>query len=126
MTLHKRIWKEKPGCLTSNQISTLVEALGKGSNDPSLLSDLEGCGPVANLEAAFARIAGTKFALSLSSGTAAIHAALIASGVGPGDEVIVTPYSWPQSVAPVLFTGATPVFADIDNKNLNLDPESVK
>jgi perosamine synthetase len=50
----------------------------------------------------------------------------MALGIGPGDEVIVTPYTWGQSVAPVLFTGATAVFADIDSKTLTLAPNSVE
>jgi len=116
---------ESPGCMTLPQISALKNALKIAGNDPSLLCDLEGCGPVFELEREFALICGTRFALAVSSGTAAIHAALLASGIGPGDEVIVTPYSWPQSVAPVIFSGATPVFADIDPLTLNLDTESV-
>jgi dTDP-4-amino-4,6-dideoxygalactose transaminase len=116
---------ESPGCMTLPQISALKNALKIAGNDPSLLCDLEGCGPVSELEREFALICGTRFALAVSSGTAAIHAAFLAAGVGPGDEVIVTPYSWPQSVTPVIFSGATPVFADIDPLTLNLDPESV-
>lgn len=115
-----------PGCMSPHQVANLRKAVERAEQDPSLLSDLEGCGPAAKLEAAFATVCGTKYALAVSSGTAAIHAALLAAGLGPGDEVIVTPYSWPQSVAPVLFTGATPVFADIDPETLNIDPESVR
>ncbi|MDI6755025.1 MAG: DegT/DnrJ/EryC1/StrS family aminotransferase [Thermodesulfobacteriota bacterium] len=115
----------KPGCFTRAQIDRLKEVVLKSGEDPSLVSDLEGCGPIARLEEAFARVAGTRFALALSSGTAAIHSALLAAGVGYGDEVIVTPYSWPQSISPVLFTGAIPVFADIDPLTFNIDPESV-
>ncbi len=69
---------------------------------------------------------GGKYALALSSCTAALHTALMALGIGPGDEVIVSPYTWGQSVAPVLFTGATAVFADIDPNTLTLDPASVE
>jgi len=111
--------------MTQRQIKAIQDCLKRACKDPSLLCDLEGCGPVAELETEFARICGTRFALAVSSGTAAIHTALLASRIGPGDEVIVTPYSWEQSVAPVLFTGATAVFADIDPHTLNLDPESV-
>jgi len=100
--------------------------LQKAGEDPSLLCDLEGCGVVSKLENEFERICGTRFALAVSSGTAAIHAALLACDIGPGDEVIVTPYSWAQSVSPVLFSGATPAFADIDPQTLSLDPVSVK
>ena len=120
----KKKWFGKAGCMTQTQISSLKDALIRADKDPSLLCDLEGCGPVAELEKEFARICGTRFALAVSSGTASIHTALLASGVGPGDEVIVSPYSWEQSVSPVLFIGATPVFADIDSRTLNMDPES--
>jgi dTDP-4-amino-4,6-dideoxygalactose transaminase len=118
-------WTENPGCMSSEQIRVLSEALQKVNSDPSLFSGIEGTGPVADLEQAFALVCGTKYALALSSGTAAIHAALLATGTGPGDEVIVTPYSWPQSVDPVFFTGAKAVFADIDPETFNLDPDSV-
>jgi perosamine synthetase len=111
--------------MSSAQKKSLADALRVAGADPHLLCDLEGCGPVAELEEAFTEVCGVPFALAVSSGTAALHAALLAAGVGPGDEVIVTPYSWPQSVAPVIFTGATPVFADIDPKTLNIDPEKV-
>ncbi len=100
--------------------------LKKAGKDPSLLCDLEGCGIVSELEDAFARVCGTRFGLAVSSGTAAIHAAMLACDIGPDDEVIVTPYSWAQSVSPVLFSGATPVFADINPQTLNLDPVSVQ
>lgn len=115
----------KPGCMSQAQIQELKKALRRAGEDPSLLCDLEGCGPVTALEIEFSRICKTRFALAVSSGTAAIHTALLASGIGPGDEVIVSPYSWPQSVAPVIFTGAKPVFADINPHTLNLDPVSV-
>ncbi|MCK5228776.1 MAG: DegT/DnrJ/EryC1/StrS family aminotransferase, partial [Desulfobulbaceae bacterium] len=69
---------------------------------------------------------GVYHVLAFSSGTATIHIALLAAGVGPGDEVIVSPYSWGQSVVPVLFAGATALFADIHPKTLCLDLESVK
>jgi perosamine synthetase len=116
----------KAGCLSREQTTALYEELSLSADNPSILSDLEGCGPVARLEEAFANLCGTHYALALSSGTAAIHAALLAAGVGPGDEVIVSPYSWSQSVSPVLFTGATPIFADIDEGTLNLHPDSVR
>ena len=116
----------QPGCLSRRQIEALITTLEReGTTNPSLLSDLEGCGPVANLEKAFAKAVNVKYALTVSSGTAAIHTALLAAGIGPGDEVIVTPYSWPQSVSPVLFTGASPVFADIDPETFNIDSDCV-
>ena len=95
------------------------------TDDPSLLSDLEGCGPVAELEKAFAALCRRRYALAVSSGTAAIHTALLAARIGPGDEVITSPYSWPQTLSPTLFVGATPAFPDVYFGTRHLNPESV-
>jgi len=116
----------RAGRFTPLQVKRLVEAARAGKENPSYLSDLEGAGPIAELERAMARVLDVRHVLALSSCTAAIHTALLAMGIGPGDEVIVSPYSWGQSVAPVLFTGATAVFADIDPDTLCLDPASVQ
>lgn len=115
----------KPGCISCNQVRALKAVLDGMAEDPSLLCDLEGCGPVARFEQRFAEVCGVEYALAVSSGTAAIHTALLALEVGPGDEVISSPYSWPQTISPVLFAGATLVFADIDARTLHLDPVSV-
>ena len=116
---------DRIGCISFAQEKLLRQALCNYDSNPSLLCDLEACGPVAELEKRFAELCGTRYALALSSGTAAIHSALLAADVGAGDEVIVTSYSWSQSVSPVLFCGATPVFADIDPSTCNIDPFSV-
>lgn len=68
---------------------------------------------------------GYQHAVALNSGTSALHLALLAWGIGPGDEVIVTPYTFVASVNVVLAVGATPVFADIDRTTYCLDPTSV-
>jgi perosamine synthetase len=112
--------------LNSAQRRALIRAIKRASCDASYLSSIAGSGPVEEFEEAFAKATGGKYALALSSCTAALHTALMAIGIGPGDEVIVSPYTWGQSVAPVLFTGATAVFADIDSKTLTLDPGSVE
>lgn len=117
--------KTNNGGWTHNQVRALRMMLDRGRRDPSQLCDLEGSGPVGRLERAFADHCRRRYALAVSSGTAALHTALMACGIGQGDEVIVTPYSWPQSVAPVLHAGATPVFADIDPASLNMDADSV-
>jgi dTDP-4-amino-4,6-dideoxygalactose transaminase len=83
-------------------------------------------GPRAEeLERRFAEYVGAKHALAVSSGTAAMHLALVALGIGPGDEVITTPLTWPATANAVVHTGATPVFADIRDSDLNIDPERV-
>ncbi len=81
---------------------------------------------VHEFENAFAEMNGTKHAIAVSSGTGAIHAALIAARIGPGDDVVVTPHSFIGSVTPVLHAGARPVFADIDQRTFNLTAESIE
>lgn len=77
---------------------------------------------VAEFERAFAAYIGVKHAIAVNSGTAALHAALLAHGIGPGDEVITSPFTFIASANSILFTGAKPVFADIDPATYNLDP----
>jgi len=114
------------GRFTSRQVEAVIAAALKGMDSAHFLSGLEGTGPIGKIEEKMAAHLGVRHTLALSSGTAALHAALLALNIGPGDEIIVTPYSWGQSVAPVLFCGATAVFADIDKNTLCLDPVSVK
>jgi dTDP-4-amino-4,6-dideoxygalactose transaminase len=77
----------------------------------------------AELERRFAEYAGAKHALAVTSGTAAMHLALVALGVGPGDEVITTPITWPATANVIVHVGARPVFADVREEDLNIDPE---
>jgi perosamine synthetase len=79
-----------------------------------LRSDFLTQGPkVAEFEEAFAAKVGAKYAVAVNSGTAALHACMVALGVGPGDEVIVPPITFTATVNCVLFVGGTPVFADV-------------
>src|SRR6266702_2244225 len=79
----------------------------------------------AELERRFAEYVGAKHCLAVASGTAALHLSLLALGVGPGDEVITTPISWPATANVIVHTGATPVFADAREGDLTIDPERV-
>lgn len=76
-------------------------------------------------EQAFAKYCGTQYAVAFNSGTAAIHAGLYALGIGPGDEVITSPFTFVASANPILMQGAKVVFADIREEDFNLDPEEV-
>ena len=78
---------------------------------------------VKEFEQRFAEYCGTKHAVAVSSGTAALHVALLAHGIGPGDEVITTPFTFIASANSVLFTGAKPVFCDIVEDTFNIDPD---
>jgi perosamine synthetase len=88
-----------------------------------LRSDWLTTGPkVGEFEEAFAARVGAAFAVSVSSGTAALHAAAFAAGLGAGDEAITTPLTFAATANCVLYQGATPVFADVSADTLNLDP----
>ena len=79
----------------------------------------------AELERRMAEFLEAEHVLALASGTAALHLSLVALGVGPGDEVITTPITWPATANVVVHAGATPVFADVRDDDLNIDPERV-
>jgi perosamine synthetase len=79
---------------------------------------------LAEFEEAFAASVGARFASAVSSGTAALHLALRGVGVGPGAEVITSPFSFVASANVAVYEGARPVFADIDPVTLNLDPRA--
>jgi len=81
---------------------------------------------VFKFEEEFARYVGVKYAVSTNSGTDALHIALLALGVGPGDEVITTPASFVASANCALHAGAKPVFADIDIRTYTLDPSEAE
>ncbi|MCP9485798.1 MAG: DegT/DnrJ/EryC1/StrS family aminotransferase [Gaiellaceae bacterium MAG52_C11] len=79
----------------------------------------------ALLEERMAEYLEARHVLAVASGTAAMHLALVALGVGPGDEVITTPITWPATANVVVHAGATPVFVDVRESDLNLDPELI-
>jgi dTDP-4-amino-4,6-dideoxygalactose transaminase len=81
---------------------------------------------VENFETKFAEYIGTNHAIATSSGTTAIHIALMATGIQSGDEVITTPFTFYATATPILFCGAIPVFVDIDPRTFNIDPTKIE
>jgi dTDP-4-amino-4,6-dideoxygalactose transaminase len=79
----------------------------------------------AELERRMAEYLEAKHVLAVSSGTAALHLGLLGVGVGPGDEVITTSITWPATANVIVHCGATPVFADVRESDLNIDPDHV-
>lgn len=103
--------------LSTKQINSVVSVLRSGHIVE---------GPVVSrLETELAAYCKAKHVVAVNSGTAALHCALYAAGVGPGDEVITTPFSFVATANPILFMGAKVVFADINPNDYNLDPASV-
>lgn len=92
-----------------------------------LKSDFLTTGPkIAEFEQTVADYVGAKYAVAISNGTSALHAACFAAGIEPGDEVITTPLTFAASANCVLYCGGTPVFADVDPKTYNIDPEDIQ
>jgi perosamine synthetase len=84
-------------------------------------------GPMVDrFEAALAERVGSPYVAAVSSGTAGLHLGMRLAGIGPGDEVVTTPFSFVASANCALYEGATPVFADVDPRTLNLDPAAVE
>ena len=81
---------------------------------------------IDRFEQALAERVGAPYVAAVSSGTAGLHLAVRLAGLGEGDEVVTTPFSFVASANCVLYEGATPVFADIDPRTLNLDPAAVE
>lgn len=85
------------------------------------------CGPaVGAFEERFAAVVGSQHAVAVSSGTAALHAAYHALGIGPGDEVLVPAITFAATANAVLYTGANPIFCDVDRDTLLIDPKSAE
>ena len=92
-----------------------------------LKSDYLTTGPkIAEFEKMVAGYVGAKYAVAISNGTSALHAACFAAGIKPGDEVITTPLTFAASANCVLYCGGTPVFADVDPKTYNIDPADIE
>lgn len=92
-----------------------------------LRGDFLTCGPKVNeLERKIESLVGVKHAVAVSNGTAALHCACMAAGIGQGDEVITTPLTFAASANCALYCGARPVFADVDSETYNIDPASIE
>lgn len=92
-----------------------------------LLSDYITCGPaVSQAEKDLEDYTGAKYATLVSNGTAALHLACIAAGIGPGDEVITTPLTFAASANCILYCGGTPVFADVNSDTYTIDPKDIE
>src|SRR5258706_7734096 len=107
----------QPPAVGDEEIAAVAEAIRSGwlTTGPR----------AAELERRAAEYFQAEHVVALASGTAAMHLALVALGVGPGDEVITTPIPWPATANVIVHTGATPVFADVRAGDLNIDPEHV-
>ncbi|NYB27568.1 MAG: DegT/DnrJ/EryC1/StrS family aminotransferase [Methanobacteriaceae archaeon] len=81
---------------------------------------------VAEFEEKFAEYIGVEHAVATTSGTTALHLALLSLGIEKGDEVITTPFSFAATANSILFTGATPVFADINSQTYNINPQKIQ
>ncbi|MFZ1879072.1 MAG: DegT/DnrJ/EryC1/StrS family aminotransferase [Gaiellaceae bacterium] len=107
----------QPPAITDEEIAAVSETLRSGwlTTGPR----------TAELEARMRDYLEAKHVLAVSSCTAALHLSLVALGVGPGDEVITTSLTWPATANVIVHCGATPVFADVLDDTLNIDPEQV-
>ena len=99
--------------------------------DQAIARTIDNCsfclGPdTAQFEKDFARYVGTDFALGFNSGTSALHVAMLLLNVGPGDEVITTPYTFVATSWAISYAGAKPVYVDIEDGTMNLDPRLVE
>ena len=81
---------------------------------------------VAAFEREFASYCGAKHGIAVNSGTSALHLALLAAGVGPGDEVITIPFTFVATISAICYTGATPVFVDIEPRSFTMDPSQLE
>src|SRR3954469_14764094 len=104
----------QPPAITEAEIEAVAQTLRSGwlTTGPR----------TAELEARMREYLEAKHVLAVSSCTAALHLSLVALGVGPGDEVITTSLTWPATANVIVHCGATPVFADVREDTLNIDP----
>ena len=108
----------QPPAITEEEVAAVADTLRSGwlTTGPR----------TAELEARMRDYLEAKHVLAVSSCTAALHLSLVALGVGPGDEVITTSITWPATANVIVHCGATPVFADVQEDTLNIDPEHAR
>lgn len=105
-------------CISADDIAAVVQVLR---------SDYLTCGPaITELEQKLCKMTGAKYAVAVSNGTAALHAACYAAGLKKNDEVITTPLTFAASANCILYMGAKPVFADVNPDTYNINPESIE
>ena len=117
--VREKPWPDWP-IYGEEEIELIVEILRSGNthfNRSTVSKDFE---------ERFAEWNGSKHAICCNSGTSAIHMALAAGGIGPGDEVIVPPRTFIGTVSPVLYQNAVPVFADVDRRTHNISPDAIR
>lgn len=103
-----------------------VQAVVKVLRSGMLTSGLGAGSEVTKFEQNFAKVAGVKHAVAVNTGTAALHSAVMASGVNRGDEVILPSFTFVATVEAVVLAGGRPVFADVDGETFNLSPAAVE
>jgi dTDP-4-amino-4,6-dideoxygalactose transaminase len=108
----------QPPAIGEEEIAAVAETLRSGwlTSGPRTVE----------LEARMREYLEAEHVLAVASCTAALHLSLVALGIGPGDEVITTPLTWPATANVIVHCGATPLFADVDGATLNIDPERVR
>ena len=117
--------------LGGNEVISIAKPLIEDAEKQAVLEVLDSGmiaqGPrVKAFEEAFAEMCGVEHAVATSSGTTALHVALLANGIAAGDEVITSPFTFIASANSVLFTGARPIFVDIDPVTFNIDPAQIE
>lgn len=114
-------YQERWQKVSQAEIDAVTAVLSRG-----ILSIADGSGVIGEFEEAFAAMVGARWGLAMNSGTATLHSAYVAVGVGPGDEVIVPSYTWHATITPILHAGATPVFCDLDPRTLTASPADIE
>jgi len=122
VTLKEPVWPS----IAAPEIAALNKAIEASHNDSTYFNSMTGEGPVAEFEGQMEWYYGRAHAVATNSCAAALQMALYAAGVGFGDEVIVSPYTWGQTVSPILHQLAVPVFADIEPDSYCISPETIE